>query len=248
MAVKAAQTSHKTPSLIPVSFDEDLATRCFPNRFRRVGDPYGYLDEVGLEPILEYIYKGNLLIDVASATNVPLMRLRRWVEDRNFTSQIDDAETQSADGYLSQARTAIKNAPTEFELRRAKEMMNHAKFMAENKNKQTYGGGVAKQQRAPVTYQFVIGTPTPEAAQAVQHIASSIIEGESKVVEPVPMVSLAHMFPGLNQPDVVQEPVLVARRPPMPTPTNPDVGPFYDDPTDVENTELPDHYRETRDV
>lgn len=258
--MKAAQTLAKPKSQIPVSFDESLVTRCFPHKFRRIGDPYGYLDEIGLEAILEFIYKGNLLIDVAEATNVPLMRLRRWVEDRGFFQQVEDAETQSADGYLARARRAVETAPTEFELRRAKEMMKHAEFMAQNKNKHMYGGGVAKQKNAPVHYEFVIGAnAAPETAAAV---ASAVIDGESKRMakdgtgDKSPSVSLAELFPHLAAlqdpttappaPHLVEQikPTLVAARPVVPTAENPDVGPFYDDPTDRENTALPAHYME----
>lgn len=250
--MKAEQTLAKTPARLPVSFDESLLARCFPHKFRRIGDPYGYLDEVGIEAILEFIYKGNLLIDVAEATNVPLMRLRKWVEDRGYYQQVEDAETQSADGYLAAAHHKIKTAPTEFELRRAKELMKHAQFMAENKNKHTYGGGVAKQRSAPVHYEFIIGaTAPPDVAAAV---TGAVIDAESRRIamdntgDKPPTVSLTELFPNLSHlastdGDVDNvTPILVAGRPVVPTPDNPDIGPFYDDPTDRPNTQLPEHY------
>lgn len=243
--MKAAQIEPKLPAKIPASFDEDLVARCFPHKFRRIGDPYGYLDEVGIESILEFIYKGNLLINVAEVTNVPLMRLRRWVEDRGYYQQIEDAETQSADGYLAQAHYALKNAPTEFELRRAKELMKYAQFMAENKNKHVYGGGVGKEKKAPVHYEFVIGTNA--APETVKAVTEAVIEGESRRLEKdgasdkPTTVSLAELFPNLAD----LKPKLVAPRPITPTPENPDVGPFFDDPTDQANTQLPEYYSVT---
>lgn len=177
MALKAAQTSPK----YPVHFDDDLKYRCFPHKFRKIGDPYGYLDGVGLDAILEYIIKGNLLIDVAEATDVPLIVLRRWVEDRGYFSQIEDAENESAEGYLARAATAVRTAPTEFELRRAKEMMKHAQFMAEKKNKKTYGAGVNKDPGKTVHYEFHIGNNAdPQQAAAV---AQAVIEAESTRVD-----------------------------------------------------------------
>lgn len=247
--MKAAQTTAKPIANIPTRFDENLILRCFPVKFRRIGDPYGYLDEVGIEPILEFIYKGNLLIDVARATDVPLLRLRRWVEDRGYFAQVEDAETQSADGYLARAREAMENAPTEFELRRAKEMIKFAQFMAENKNKHVYGGGVGKQKNAPVKYEFHIGVAAnPDTAAAV---ASAVIDGESRRIEKEAAsnkqvtLSLAELFPGIKEQQLEDiKPTLVAPRPVTPTAETPDVGPFYDDPTDQENAVLPPHYME----
>lgn len=241
--MKAPQTTAKTPAAVPVAFDESLVARCFPYKFRRIGDPYGYLDDVGLEAILEFIYKGNLLIDVAEATDVPLMKLRKWVEDRGYFQQVEDAETQSADGYLAFARHALKNAPTEFELRRAKELMKHAQFMAENKNKQTYGGGVHKGKSAPVKYEFVIGNPVdaPKIVDAVIDAESRRVAKEAADNTPT-TVSIGEMFPRLTQAQRDTEPVMVMARPRKPTADAPDVGPFFDDPTDQENQRLPEHY------
>lgn len=245
----------------PVAFDEDLATRCFPHKFRRLGDPLGYLDEIGIEPILEFIYKGNLLIDVAEATDVPLLRLRKWVEDRGHFQAVEEAETQSADGYLANARQAILNSKTAFQLSQAKELFKYAQFMAENKNKHVYGGGVAKQKNAPVKYEFIIGNPAdaPATISAVIDAESRRIAKEQTSNTPT-TVSLGALFPNLNTmpefiPPIAQaltlshleqmdsaEPVLVASRPVVPTARKPDIGPFYDDPTDVENKELPEYY------
>lgn len=250
--MRTQQALPKPQQTSAVAFDEDLERRCFPHKFRKIGDPFGYLDSIGIEPILEFIYKGNLLIDVAQATNVPLIRIRRWVEEKGHFSQVEDAETQSADGYLAFARHALKTAPNDFELRRAKELMRHAQFMAENKNKHVYGGGVGKQKNAPVHYQFIIGN-----AEDAPEVVEKVLEGESRRISEEtaanntgtapPTVDLQELFGPV--PDYLQtpeeptiKPVLTHRRPVTPTAKQPDVGPFYDDPTDQENTELPEFY------
>lgn len=153
------------PPGMPVVFDDDLAGRCFPHRFRRIGSPYAYLNDVGITAILEFIYKGNLLIDVAEAVNVPLTALRLWVENEDHTRDIDEAETISAEGYLAEGMRRLKNAPTEFELKRAKEMIRHAQYMAGKKNKPTYGEAVNAKPSSDVTYVFNI--PNTDTASII---------------------------------------------------------------------------------
>lgn len=174
MSLKNEQTVPTLPANVPSAFDDDLAYRCFPHRFRRIGSPFAYLNDIGLAPILEFIYKGHLLIDVAEAVNVPLLVLRTWVEEEGHLEAIEEAETISAEGYLADGLRRIKTAPTEFELRRAKEMVKHAHFMASKKNKPVYGESVAqKEQPAGVTYVFNI--PDQKTAMAAVTAAKGTI-------------------------------------------------------------------------
>lgn len=174
MAAKNPQNEPVEPAKMPSHFADDLAQRCFPYRFRKVGSPYAYLNEVGIYAIVEYISKGHLLIDVAEAVNVPLQVLRTWVEQEGHVGQIEEAETLSADGYLAEGMKRIRNAQTEFELRRAEKMVRHAQFMASKKNKPVYGEQIAKQASAPVQYIFNIpGTP---ANNTIPKFAGQIID------------------------------------------------------------------------
>lgn len=153
---------------VPASYDDDLVMRCFPHRYRRVGTPHEYLTNIGIEAIVEYISKGHLLIDVAEAVNVPLMVLRRWVEEEGYLNTIEEAETLSAEGYLAEGMRRLRNATCEFELRRAKEMIRHAQYMASKKNKPTYGEQANRGPTAPVTYVFNVAgrTVSPNAPGA----------------------------------------------------------------------------------
>lgn len=233
MALKAPQT---VPAAAPpTGYDDDLVARCFPHVFRKIGDPYGYLDSIGIDAVLEYIVKGHLLIDVAEATNVPLLTLRNWVEDRQFFEKVDEAETHSAEGYLAKAHRAISHANTEFQLRKAKEMAKVGEFMASKKNKRIYGESTKNGEAPPpVQYVFNIGSGK-EAAPVIDAVATRIAkDSAADVSNPV---SLAVDWQPPTEADVMADAsiggelklVLVADRPKKPTPTDPDIGPFYDE-------------------
>ena len=178
---------------VPERYDDSLAARVFPHRFRRVGNPYAFLNDIGIVPILEYIYKGNLLIDVAEALNVSYTVLQAWVEQEGYDEKIQEAQKISAEGYLAEGLRRLRQAKNEFELKRAKEMVAHARFKASKKDKTTYGSteqtGVEK---AGVSYVFNIGgnvithqAPAQEEKQA--------IDAEAVEVPRVSMDILGHL-------------------------------------------------------
>lgn len=152
----------KTAPLPTVTrFNDDLQHRAFPARFRNVGNPFAFLNDIGIVPVLEYIYKGNLLIDVAEALNVSYTILQRWVENEGHEAAVDEAQRISAEGYLADGLRRLRTASNEFELKRAKEMVAHARFMAAKKDKGQYGGTEQQNDnRAGVSYIFNIGGQT----------------------------------------------------------------------------------------
>lgn len=187
MPIKNAQNTPQMPAKLPAIYDDDLAKRCFPHRFRRIGNPYAYLNEIGISPIIEFIYKGHLLIDVAEAVDVPLTALQVWVENEGHTRAIAEAETQSAEGYLAEGMRRLRTAQTEFELRRAKEMIKHAQYMASKKNKAMYGEAVNTKPNSDVTYIFNIpgGTDIPSAiGRVIDSTSNRVAEQTAEVIAP----------------------------------------------------------------
>lgn len=248
MARAASQNNPVTPykAAAPTGFDEQLAVRAFPHRFRRIGSPYAYLNDIGIEAILEYIIKGHLLIEVAEETNVPFRILQKWVAEEGHFDSVDDAETQSAEGVMAQARKAVRDAPTEFELRRAKVLLAHAEWMATKKNKATYGETKNdKNAGGGVHYTFNINGSTTDLGAARDVIEAVAVRQE----QPKVMLDMAKMFSGdtpqapfppglgvkmpvLDVPEGAEEGPqlrLVADRPANPTPQNPDIGPFFEE-------------------
>lgn len=158
-------------TVVPQHFKDDLAKRIFPIRFRHIGNPYAFLNEVGIVPILEYIYKGNLLIDVAEALNVSLTILNTWVEREGHGAVIEEAEQISAEGYLAEGQRKLREATNSFELAKAREMVKQAQFLASKKNKRKYGSSDANTQGAGVSYIFNIGgevsAPTLKTVESI---------------------------------------------------------------------------------
>jgi hypothetical protein len=225
-----------TPLPAVTRFNDDLQHRAFPARFRNVGNPYAFLNDVGIVPVLEYIYKGNLLIDAAAELNVSYTILQNWVENEGHEAAIDEAQRISAEGYLAEGLRRLRNAPNEFELKRAKEMVAHARFMASKKDKGQYGG--TEQQadnRAGVSYIFNIGGPSP-APNTPPAAAKPAIDSTHQRLEPENLPVVTFQIPA-PAPDVAEHlrafgvtkafdelfaPVA------EPTADSPEIGPFHD--------------------
>lgn len=227
---------------VPAEYRDDLTVRAFPHKFRRIGNPFAFLNDIGIVPILEYIYKGNLLIDVAEQLNVSYTILARWVEEEGHSEAVDEAQRISAEGYLAEGLRRLRNAGTEFELKRAKEMVAHARFMASKKDKTQYGTteqtGV---ERAGVSYVFNIAgdmvAPAVLPAPSTPSVGTepNIIEGTAT---PVRMDILGHLAQGFDDifikedgPPQPAAKTAVARRTPLTAAEQaelPLVGPFYD--------------------
>lgn len=229
------------PSKLPAAteYRDSLVARVFTHRFRNVGNPYAFLNDIGIVPMLEYIYKGNLLIDVAEALNVSYTILSTWVDNEGHGEAIEEAQRISAEGYLAEGLRRLREAKSEFELKRAKEMVAHARFMASKKDKTQYGSneqtGVEK---AGVSYVFniagnVVAPQVHNDAEPVSRNPSAVdVEGECV---PVKMNILAHLDQSFEDlfgvpealPATTKKPLAKAKvaQPPAALPL---IGPFYD--------------------
>lgn len=177
----------------PVDFTDSLVARCFPHKYRRIGTPFDYLDDIGIEAICEFICKGHLLIDVAEATNVPLATLNKWAVARNHLDNLHEAEKKSAEGFLAEGQKRLRLARTDFELKKAKEMIRSAQFMAEKKDRATYGNQKEGKKAARTTYVFNIGAaPDPSAAK----FAGRVIDASQN---PAKHIDAAPVAPGKVQ-------------------------------------------------
>jgi hypothetical protein len=225
---------------VPERFDDSLAARIFPHRFRRVGNPYAFLNDVGIVPILEYIYKGNLLIDVAEVLNVSFTILTTWVENEGHGDAIEEAQKVSAEGYLAEGYRRLRDATNDFELKRAKEMINHARFMASKKDKGQYGSNeqTGAADKAGVSYVFNIAgnvvqqTTTTPAEGDAQPPAGEVIEGQAVHINLLDKLDtdFASVF-GI-EPDPAPRPKAVPKPPVKAKGANkhalPVIGPFHD--------------------
>lgn len=191
--------------------DDALTRRCFPHRYRKTCAPFEYLDSIGIGPIMEYIIKGRLRIDVSEATDVPFATLCSWLAHNNYLDQVEEAEMYSAEGYLAMAQKLLRDAETDFDMRKARAMISHAEYMAERKNKEKYGTPKAGTQIGSVVYYNINLAGTPKKT------AADVIEGT--VAETAPAA-----LQGLPAPDPLPSPLpapadaLAAQRDAFPVP------------------------------
>lgn len=123
----------------PILYDDSLLARATTQKYRKVGNPYAFLNSIGLDPILEHIYKGSNIVDVAKELNISITILLNWLENEGHMQRIEEATKFSAEGYISEAGNLLRTAQTDFQLKKAKEVANHGRFMASKLDKSKYG-------------------------------------------------------------------------------------------------------------
>lgn len=164
----------------PSTFRDSLALRAKNVRFRGVGNPYAFLEEIGLVPIKEFMYRGATIIDLADELNLPVTTIRNWIENNGYQTELEEASVLSAEGYIRQGELMLKAAENKFALDKAKAMIDHGRWMASKKDKKTYGQSAAEQgQQAAVSYTFLIGDNS-----AVQVNANPNTPSETKPFNP----------------------------------------------------------------
>lgn len=127
-------------------------------RFRGIGNPFAFLEELGIVPIKEFMFRGATMIDLADELNLPVTTIRTWIENNGYQTELEDASILSAEGYIRQGEQMLKSAANKFELDKAKAMIEHGRWMASKKDKKTYGQTAAELgQTAAVSYTFQIG-------------------------------------------------------------------------------------------
>lgn len=127
-------------------------------RFRGIGNPYAFLDEIGITPLKEFIYRGATILDLAELINLPVTTLRTWIDKKGYEPEFEEASTLSAEGYIRQGELLLKTAANKFELDKAKAMIEHGRWMASKKDKRTYGTQVSELgSTGGVTYVFQVG-------------------------------------------------------------------------------------------
>jgi hypothetical protein len=123
----------------PIAFTDSLPARAYEQKNHRIGNPYAFLNGVGISAIIERIYKAANLIDVARELNISVVVLLNWIEQEGHGDRVQKAMTFSSEGYLSEAATLLRAATNDFELKKAKEIGAHGRFMASKLDKPKYG-------------------------------------------------------------------------------------------------------------
>jgi hypothetical protein len=168
-------------SATPQVFNDDLATRGWQNRRGTIGNPYAYLNGVGIEAVLEKLYQGANLVDAAEALKVSITLLRSWLDNEGYWPRVEEATTLSSEGYLSAGQRLLKSAVTKLELDKAKALIEHARWMAGKVNKPVYGTTDVPAAATTVSYVFNVGGhaqivtgSTPHALQTPEEDVRSL--------------------------------------------------------------------------
>ncbi len=206
--------------LSPEYFDDSLKHRTLPYKWRRVGNPFRFLQDVGILAMLEFIYKGNTIVDVAQELNIGVALLSTWLENEGHLPAVEEAEKVSAEGYLAEGHKLLRCAASEFELKKAKEMISHARFMASKKDRSKYGSDDKSVPGAGVTFVINMGENKPQ----------------DKVVKTIAKAKEASMNLAFSEEERAQLGAL------------PDVGPFFEDfeALDLDNIQAPKYIKDCK--
>lgn len=141
-------------------------------RYTGIGSPYQFLESVGLTSVLEHIYRGNTIMDVADELSISITVLLRWIEENGHALKVETAEQISADFYVSEGTRLLRKATTDFELKKAKEVASHGRWLASKLDKSKFGGDTqqAGNTGATVTYIFNVGNKTQQAKMGAEPI------------------------------------------------------------------------------
>jgi len=182
-------------SATPQVFADDLAVRGWQNRRGSVGNPYAYLAHVGIDAVLEKLYQGSNLVDVAEALQVSITLLRSWLDNEGYWPKIEEATTLSSEGYLSAGQRLLKTASSKLELDKAKALIEHARWMASKINKPVYGTVEVPAAATTVSYVFNVGGHAQIVAGTVPHALQ-------KPEEDVRVMPVTFALPGVAEPEI----------------------------------------------
>jgi hypothetical protein len=209
----------------PIFYKDSLLARAAPLKYRRIGNPYAFLNGVGIESILDEVRKGHNLVEIAEEIDISIGILLNWIENEGHVARIEDAFKFSAEGYLAQAARAIKAAATEFDLKKAKELASHGRFMASKMDRGKYGAEAVKGSTGN-TVNFVLHMGGEQRT-----IQASIIEGEVTRTQQPEILSDGNVFAMFPTPQGVAEPD--------------SIGPFVEEPWEPTQQNLPAYLKET---
>lgn len=218
---------------VPIFYKDSLEARAAPTRYRNIGNPYAFLTGLGVDAILEEIYKGRNIVDVAKTLNISITILLNWLENEGHMERVEKATKFSAEGYISEATQLLREARNDFELKKADKIATHGRFLASKLNRQVYGQ--EKPESAPaagVTFimhmgekQVNVTTVDPSAGQTRAQRPAEI-EADDTMFSIVPHRT---MFRATDNPDVAE----------------PDaIGPFEPEPLLLDGAPVPDYLKD----
>lgn len=217
----------------PVFYTDTLAARAAPTRYRNIGNPYAFLSGLGIDAITEEICRGRNIVDVAETLNIGIGVLLNWMEHEGYMQKVEDASKFSSEGYLSEAARLLRQAKTDFDLKKAKEIANHGRFMASKLDKGRYGQDSKALAQTGVTFIMHMGDKSlrveandPNQAYSASAQRPVEIQATADMFSILPPQSLfiASQDPDIAQPDAI--------------------GPFEETGIELSSESVPDHLKD----
>lgn len=160
------------PDLMPTEFTDSIKSRASINHRFKIGNPYAYLNSVGVESIIEEFCKGDNIVGVAKKLNVSIVLLMHWIEASGHSQRIEEAIKLSAEGYINKAADSILDATNDFCLKKARELNKLYTFIASKVNRKKYGQEVDRTSGA-MAVQFIMHIGDDVKRTSVQTVAYS---------------------------------------------------------------------------
>lgn len=179
----------------PNTFTDRLDIRSEQTARGTIGNPYAHLNAIGVTAILEYLYKGANLVDVAETINVSVTVLRSWLDNEGHWPRIEEATILSADGYLALGRRLLTAANTKLDMDKAKAILEHARWLAGKINKPVYG--TTEVAAAGTTVSFVLNIGGQHATLVAAAQAPQVLEDAADMYWPPIVMAL----PGAAEPE-----------------------------------------------
>ena len=107
------------------------------------GGARAILDDLGADEIIERIYRGESLNRICASVGVNRATMHEWIHlDHERLIQVEAARACSAEALDDAALAVLEAATDEFSLRKARELANHYRWQAMNRDPRRYGGKV----------------------------------------------------------------------------------------------------------
>lgn len=110
--------------------------------YSRIADPYGYLDEIGIDKICELIEHGRGHLNVAEILDISSGTLRKWIDlIPAYREKALFAKHCSGDGFAYKAERVLLEAKggSKEDILIATKLADHYRWMASRLDKETFG-------------------------------------------------------------------------------------------------------------
>jgi hypothetical protein len=156
----------------------------YPSYQHRMQDPWGYLDEVGIDTVCEFILNGVSPREMCRQINVSQRIINAWLRaDEGRLAAYEQAFQEEADNMMFEGKEILNNTPMLSEaISLSEKKANHLRLMAKGFGSKRWGSKVDVNATIGVSlnYSFDVGLLPEQQAR--------IIEGECKAIEQAPAV------------------------------------------------------------